>query len=497
MRVACAAVFILAIAILVSPAYASGERSISGAEFEKLARTSEVKLDGATITSKVDLSDAKVAKPFTCLNCRFRQAFVAVGTTFKSLVDVRGSTFAGNVNFAKASFADPAVFGSPSSSSGVHFAGSTDFSLATFHDLATFENGIFQERDAKTAAKSCDAPVPDNTDFQLARFDAGATFATDAIFGDADFRRTLFTGTVDFSNTSFVHQAMFDGTEFQGAVDFGEGNFKCSSSFASARFDKGASFVHRTFPAPSDSASVSDSFEGLQCGGALDFSFAVLSRSVSFNSMVVNGGITFHGASFGSNGEMTWANVAATSLDMDVAQAKKAIDSTDLPKVLADIESSAKASGDLGRANDADYELKVLESNNRGWFGHALDFVFYRTMAGYLVRPLQPLAALLILAAIMTLVHAGRKAWPHPARTSRGWWNRCKSEAGRIRRILPPLGTAYLATLALVVPGKGPSAAERPIRWLEVIAYRLLFVCMLIGLANTNPTLRQMLDAIR
>ena len=468
---------------------------MTGAMFEKLARTGEVKLDGATITSKVDLSDGPVAKTFTCLNCRFQQAFVAVDTTFGSLVDVRGSTFAGNVDFAKANFTAQAVFGSPSSVT--RFAASTDFSLATFHDLATFEDAIFQERDAKAARKSCDATVPDTTDFQLARFDAGATFATDAIYGDADFRRALFTGTADLSNMRFLQQAMFDGTEFQGAVNLGAGNFKCSSSFESARLDKGASFVATTFPAQSDAPDISDSFQGLQCGGTLDFSFAELGRSVSFKNMVVNGGITFHGAKLMSNGEVTWANVAATSLDMDVGQAKKAIDSTDLPTVLADIESSAKASGDLGRANDADYELKVLASNQRGWFGHAVDVVFYRTMAGYLVRPLQPLAALLILAAIMTLVHAGRKAWPHPAATSRGWWNRCKSEAGRIRRILPPLGTAYLETLALVVPGKGPSPSQRPIRWLEVIAYRLLFVCMLIGLANTNPTLRQMLDAIR
>ena len=34
-------------------------------------------------------------------------------------------------------------------------------------------------------------------------------------------------------------------------------------------------------------------------------------------------------------------------------------------------------------------------------------------------------------------------------------------------------------------------------RRIEVFAYRLLFVCALIGLANSNPTLRQMFDAIR
>jgi hypothetical protein len=31
---------------------------------------------------------------------------------------------------------------------------------------------------------------------------------------------------------------------------------------------------------------------------------------------------------------------------------------------------------------------------------------------------------------------------------------------------------------------------------LEMLAYRALVVCVLIGLANSNPTLRQMFDAL-
>jgi hypothetical protein len=33
-------------------------------------------------------------------------------------------------------------------------------------------------------------------------------------------------------------------------------------------------------------------------------------------------------------------------------------------------------------------------------------------------------------------------------------------------------------------------------RRLEIVAYRLLVVCALLGLANSNPTLRQMVDAL-
>ncbi len=51
-------------------------------------------------------------------------------------------------------------------------------------------------------------------------------------------------------------------------------------------------------------------------------------------------------------------------------------------------------------------------------------------------------------------------------------------------------------TLALIPPGGG-RAAERQSRQVEVWVYRILFACALIGFANSNPTLRQMLDAVR
>jgi hypothetical protein len=165
--------------------------------------------------------------------------------------------------------------------------------------------------------------------------------------------------------------------------------------------------------------------------------------------------------------------------------------------VLGLIESSAKARGDLGVANDAHYERKVLESQQDNWLEHGLDFVFFRTIAGYLVRPLQPLAALLILAAITTGIHVGRRGWPHPAPTRAGARHRIRQQIRRARRILSPLGDAYFQTLILVVPGRSSSADERPARWIEALMYRLLFVCVLLGFANSNPTLRQMLDAIR
>ena len=50
-----------------------------------------------------------------------------------------------------------------------------------------------------------------------------------------------------------------------------------------------------------------------------------------------------------------------------------------------------------------------------------------------------------------------------------------------------------LDTLKLIWPRTAAAAQGRRF---EAFGYRVLFVCMLFGFANSNPTLRQMLDAL-
>jgi hypothetical protein len=62
-----------------------------------------------------------------------------------------------------------------------------------------------------------------------------------------------------------------------------------------------------------------------------------------------------------------------------------------------------------------------------------------------------------------------------------------------VRPGIAHFGHELLDTFRLILPGSGATAKGRRA---EAFAYRLLFVCMLIGFANSNPTLRQMLDAL-
>jgi hypothetical protein len=123
-----------------------------------------------------------------------------------------------------------------------------------------------------------------------------------------------------------------------------------------------------------------------------------------------------------------------------------------------------------------------------------LDFVFYRTSAGYLVRPSNPLLVLLVLAAVMALYRAARTATGEPGRPA--------TVATRTAAGLP---RSFIQTVSLIVPvrwmaggGEAATSIDRSGTFIQIetFAYRVLFACVLIGLANSNPTLRQMLDSI-
>jgi hypothetical protein len=53
-----------------------------------------------------------------------------------------------------------------------------------------------------------------------------------------------------------------------------------------------------------------------------------------------------------------------------------------------------------------------------------------------------------------------------------------------------------LDTISLVGPRGSNGVTLPPARRLEIFVYRVLLVCALLALANSNPTLRQMVDSL-
>lgn len=509
---------VVAIAVSPTAAHAASPRSLSGDAFAAQAAAGPVQLVGYRIHGDVDLSRAVVTHPVVCRDCKFEGRLSAPHARFGELVDLRGSEVKGSVDLSSARF--DGVFLAPT------FAARAQLPLTTFSGPATF-TGF------------------NSADFSLARFQSDAVFANGSSTASMVFRRTTFAGATDLSYFTFGGGTVFDGTTFRGPVDASYAHFLGKASFDQVRADGDMTFrVARFFP------GTIASFSAMKCAGDLDFAFAYFRREVAFNDLVVGGALSL--PSVTGEGPLYFDQISARSFEMDVGTATVAVAPNNRRAVFSRIENSAKARGDLAVANDAHYANQVLKSDNYGAVHHLLDYVFYRTFAGYLVRPGNPLLTLLVLAAVMTLARAlytsGRfaaaaaavrrlpgtihrlvgqhsprlgvqrvvaaegpdvagggqpeRSRPRPTaskrrpRRAREVARVAPSRAHQVARETHDLVWSYFATLALIVPGSA-RADEKQARRLEVFVYRVLVACALVGLANSNPTLRDMLDAIQ
>lgn len=455
------------------------------------------RLNHAVIQGQVDLNDVTVTLPFECTNCRFEGPITARNAIFKRRVDLAGSTFTKPVQMVGATFEGPVSFGSTIAAS--RFEDEAKFAMATFDDTADFENVTFAD-----------------TTFDLARFKGDAIFAVGGDF-DAEFR-----GTTSFVRTSFAATADFRDRVFNQAPDFTEATFLGRSDFSgSTDFKKGATFEGTAFgPDTSFLGATLEhevTFDNVTSTGTLDLSSSCIMGTLDVSNAVL-GGFSLADAVYDS-GKVTLEDVTAPSFSFDISSLKylQAGDASsteaDRKTALALLEASAKAKNDLGLANDAHYRLQSLKSNDYWQPFHLLDLFFYNWIAGYLVRPDHPLFTLLALAILVALVRAFMlvpepRTAGDPSRIRPGWTNRghaigakmavVTGRTGRwvhtsVRPGFAHFGHELLDTLKLIWPGSGATAKGRRA---EAFAYRILFVCMLIGFANSNPTLRQMLDAL-
>ena len=467
-------------------------------------------LEKHVIPGDVNLDQKTIDVPLICHKCTFDGSVSAVGATFKRTVDLSGSTFERDVDMSQATFLAPALFGPAGPThrpkdvnplgkhcrgQGAWFLGKTNFQFTTFDGPVIFEAAAFRGQQQ----------------FDFAGFNGEALFTQGCSVGPASFKSAVFGDLAEFGGFSFQGSSNFASAAFRGQTDFSQATYAKGATYTSARFSQGASFEAAKFePTSRDSNDPEDThFDYAVAGGPLDFSAATFRggfASYLFPGLQVSGDLSFAGATITPECPLNRGSppstqclffgyaddpsnpFSATTLELSVDNALHAVDPSERAAILQRIESSAKNAGDLGLANDAHYQLQVISSQSDSPPLHFLDFVFYRTLAGYLVRPLQPLVALLVLAALITLVRQRSpvESEKNPPRTGIG---RHVHEAA-IR-----LGTGYAKSLSLI--GRGKSITEeRPLRSVEAFLYRLLLACVLIGLANSNPTLRQMVDAL-
>jgi uncharacterized protein YjbI with pentapeptide repeats len=496
----------------------------------RLRRGKPVVLSCVRIRNRLDLTSlATVAQPFKCRSCLLQRGFTASDVVFARTVDLSGSRIAGPVDLEGATFQGPVLFAP--APSAVEFLGSVDASLAVFGDLASFEQASFESRadfglarfrgDTSFAAASFEATSGQAASFKGATFDAPFVLDHAIFMGEADFTRASFD-SAGFRGVQFqppASRAVFKQAVFRGDADFSQDAFFGGAIFDGAQFLQNAAFVGTLFYAGPGHKVV---FDNVGAAGDVDFSFAsfnplgLSNRTppgtkppliASFFRLVVAGTLSFSNADFQPGFGLRMNELSAKNLVLDVDETALVDDepgtSTYRRQVLELIESSSKGRDDLVTANDADYQLHVLRSRGYSWPLRMLDLVFYRWIAGYLVRPLRPLLALLALALLLSAVRivVGRPLAgtdnpppkPYPGSPPR--------RRGRLRRLgggFVSHVNDFLDTLTLVGPQKWSAAGggQKLDLRLESVVYRVLLACALIGLANSNPTLRQLVDAL-
>jgi hypothetical protein len=434
--------------------------TMSGPEVVAALKTGGLSLTRARITTTIDFRGVDVVRhPFSCRDCVLRGGVVGDDVVFEGTLQLSGSQIAGPVLMRRATFRAPVVFGPTGSGRGfTSFDRRVLFTFARFGDLATFARASF------TGA----------ADFTSARFGGEVVFAQASFGGETTFERTAAQGGADFRDCDFNAPTSFAAAEFDDLADFSDSRFASYAGFSGARFGRDGTFVGVVF-----------GYDGGQTYGVA-FDHATVERNLVFDLAQFSGRANFRRTMAGSafsfdRAELTppvgkllvFRDVSAGAFSMDVDAAQTAVQASDRRRVLELVETGAKARGDLGVANDARFALEVMKSREQPWWKRIPNVVFFRVVAGYFVRPFHPIVALFLLVAIVALGRIGR------------------ATVGSFRAAVSRFAHEFLDALALILPG-GDDGGRR----LEALAYRVLVVCALIGLANSNPTLREMFDAL-
>jgi hypothetical protein len=488
-----------------------------------LERGGRVDLRHKTVSEKLDLRTiGTIESPFACRGCRFEGGIDGSDVVFKKTVDLTGSTILADLKMRAALFEGAALFSGPQTEATTIFFGGVDFSLAVFDDILSFDGATLRR-----PAKFTSTRFLGNASFSLATFLAdasfdGAIFADEAGFASVDlskglrvqqkgslpcasggvgqgafegpvtFERTSFRGTADFRQRCFGRGAGFAGADFAKRADFTQSEFLHDTTFEGARMEGGATFQDAAFKGAAD-------FNEMAAGGALDFTAVAILGDANFFGVTSDNALVFERATF--NNQVKLDDLSVASLLLDVDAAKRVTGDTEKRDILGMIESSAKERGDLDRANDAYFERRKLLSKEYGSVERLGDTLIYRGLAGYLVRPKNPLIALVALALFAALARWSLVFRSHGS-TSKNSGTRnvvgSKSPsrvAGLLWRHFRRFVHEYWRTVRRTVRDERESDQEPHPLFVEVAIYRALFVVALIGLANSNPTLRQMVDA--
>ena len=391
-------------------------RVMTGADLARmLAHGRPVDAHGVLITGDVNLTSlTDVAAALRCSGCVLRGAFKADDVEFHGVLDLarsriigrvqaRGARFDRSVGFIGANFAGPvsfdgAVFQERAALDGAVFDGAVSFAGARFMTVSTFAGASFAGPAGFSGAVFAGVadfsgePAPPGRAMTHHCGDAARRWPGSAV----RFAGTVFQDRADFYNRCFAASADFSGAVLGGAADFGSAEFTGNAVFENASFGGNATFVVTSFDATADFTSVLTDRD-------LSFNFDTFGGTAELDDAVVRGRLSLRDLTREPDLLSMHHIVARGGIVMEPGQVEGVVQGTATQlKVLRIIEDTARADGNSVTANNARYIRLTLAGRARSGsvWASVQDGFFYRRVAGYLVRPLNPLAFLgLVLAA--------------------------------------------------------------------------------------------------
>ena len=509
MRVSTLVALAVSLGVVPHGRAAASSDTITGTQLVARLRSAEadgadVDLTDLTVTGPVDLTSLRtITRPLRCRACRFegqvRAADVVFGSlvelveaTFEADVDARGATFEGTIVLDRASFERGLDL------TGAQFGGLASFESTNVDGPAVLDRAVFGGRAVFTGSGGGPGSCPD-----LGAFNAEASFRGATFLDAAAFRQRCFASSAHFDGASFAVAADFSLSDLAGTASFERVVFRQGVSFAVARFGSIARF---------ENASLEGRFVATR---------AEFAARAAFSQMTGTGVLHLDRVTLPSAPReplsLNYVTLGGLVMDLDLVPAIN--DDDDERTALALIESTARADGHAERANEAHYRLLVLENALLPPVQRTLDGVFYRRIAGYLVKPLHPLACLGLLAGVGALVRL-------PPVLRRAWRRRPPLPAPRLKRLavrskfagllLVELGAGFFGRLFETV-GRSWSVRDRPspatvdppgrplrlrplaitsLRWTEWLAVKVLVVVTLLAIANANPTIRTLVESV-
>lgn len=463
---------------------------VPAAEFANLLVGSRAAdLSDTTVEGDVDLRSLEaIRRPVRCQGCRFSGSFTATDLIFERIVDFSGSVFRGRTDLAAAVFRDRAGF------ENVVFETEVTFGSARFTGDASFSGAEFRGPAA----------------FDRAQFGSSAVFSDTAFSGPAGFGAAQLSGVADFSGAAFEDEADFTGTGFGKRASFARATFGKLAEFRGASFAGGANLGVEKFEAGFN-------LEAVSAAGTVEFLGAGLEGEGVLANFSSTGTLSLDGLrAIGTGSKLFLDRLSVARLTMDVEEISVVRGRTVQKEVLKLVERSGRESGDLALANRARFEFLDLEGGEKeGFVARVVDRVFFRDIAGYLVRPSHPLLTLLSLVVIAGVI----RSFGHLREATRGWAAGTASPGtGRFKRRLRRAVEAVAAPIERILDGISTTVhvalnrkadhierkESEKIRdhamlwmlWIEFLVYKGLIAVFLLALGNSNSTVRQLFEAV-